>query len=76
MDKVRTYQRKTNWGQDNEWLLLLEAHAEMSSGQLKASVASHAYSIPETTLHRYLKLSSESILVNDGRFQGDTIERV
>ena len=62
MDKVRT--------------LLLDALAEMSSGQLKASVASHAYSIHESTLHRYLKLSSESILVNDGRFQGDAIEMV
>jgi len=53
---VRTYQRKTNRDWDNNWSAtsLSEALAEIRSGQLKASVASRAYSILETTLRRYL----------------------
>jgi len=76
---VRTYQRKTDRGRDNNWSAtsLSEALAEIRSGQLKASVASRAYNIPETTLRRYLKLSREKFPVNGGRFRrvfSDTME--
>jgi len=75
---VRTYQQKTNRGRDNDWSATVWSDvAEIRSGQLKASVASRAYSIPETTLHRYLKLSTEKFPVNGGRFRrvfSDTLE--
>ena len=77
---VRTYQRTTNRGRDNNWSAtsLSDALAEIRSGQLKASVASRAYNIPETTLRRYLKLPDEKFPVNGGRFRrvfSDTLEK-
>lgn len=59
---VYTCQQKTNRGQDNDWsmTLLSEAPAEIRSGQLKTSVASRAYSIPETMQRHYLKCQVKS----------------